>query len=144
MSINQLKTVDLYRKYIDFIENWQFWLKFDQCSLTTTDSNLVFSSVPFGEDLMKEAMMKSLGVPLSKTYMKKAYFIFLERFWRVGKFNPELSCLSIKDGEHLRNNCRLALAIFVSKLEHCTSGYEQVIFVSIGDYITLGRSPLLA
>ena len=71
-------------------------------------------------------MMKSLGVPLSKTYMKKAYVIFLERFWRVAKFNPDLSGLSVREGEHLKANCRLALGIFVSKLEHCVSGYEQV------------------
>ena len=70
--------------------------------------------------------MKSLGVPLSKTYMKKAYVIFLERFWRVAKFNPDLSGLSVREGEHLKANCRLALGIFVSKLEHCMSGYEQV------------------
>ena len=85
-----------------------------------------FYSVPLGEDLMKEAMMNSLGVPFCKNFMNKKYAIFLERLWRVGRFNPELSSMTIKETEQLKLNCRQALGLYISKLENISNGFDQV------------------
>lgn len=88
--------------------------------------NDAYLSVPMGEEILKEAMMNSLGVPLSKTFFTKNFAIYLERFWRIVKHNPELTNLSASDVELLKKNCKNALAIFLSKLECCKNGLEQV------------------
>jgi len=73
--------------------------------------NDAYLSVPMGEEILKEAMMNSLGVPLSKTFFTKNFAIYLERFWRIVKHNPELTNLSASDVELLKKNCKNALAI---------------------------------
>ncbi len=88
--------------------------------------NDAYLSIPMGEDILKEAMMNSLGVPLSKTFFAKNFAIYLERFWRIVKHNPELTNLSAPDVEVLKRNCKTALAVFLSKLEGCKNGIEQV------------------
>ena len=88
--------------------------------------NDAYLSIPMGEDILKEAMMNSLGVPLSKTFFAKNFAICLERFWRIVKHNPDLTNLSSSDIELLKRNCKNALAVFLSKLETCKNGIEQV------------------
>jgi len=104
-----------------YTDEEEAWLK-----KQTEQFDELFFSVSFGEDLMKEAMMNSLGVPLCKNFMNKKYAIFLERLWRVGRFNPELASMTIKETEQLKANCKQALGLYVSKLENSSDGLDQV------------------
>jgi hypothetical protein len=52
-------------------------------------------------------MMNCLGEPLSKSFFRKSFSTYLERFFRIGKFSPELPVLTLTDAEQgriLRNS----------------------------------------
>jgi len=86
----------------------------------------LFFSVPVGDELAKESMRYSLGEPLSKHFYTNCSAVFLERFWRVIKFNPEVVNLSKKDGEQLHKNSKEALALTLARLENCPDGLTQL------------------
>lgn len=116
-EIQSLSKMFVVMAYTSEEENWvkkQFSI-FDEA----------FFSVHMGDDLMKEAMMNALGVPLSKTFTKKSFSIFMERFWRVISQNPALSSLSMRERELLRSNCNYALALLMAKLENTSNSFEQ-------------------
>ena len=86
----------------------------------------LFYSVPIGDELAKESMKYSLGEPLSKHFFCRCFAVFLERFWRVIKFNPEVVNLGKKDGEQLNQNCKEALALCIARMETCPDGLTQL------------------
>ena len=49
----------------------------------------VFRSVSVGEQMTREFMMFSVGVPLPPDHMPKMFSILLERIWRVYRMHPE-------------------------------------------------------
>lgn len=89
-----------------------------------------FFSVPIGEDLCREGMMHSLGDPLSKYFFNGSFAVFLERFFRVIKLNPEVPNLAVKDADQLKQNCKNALALCMVRMESCPDGMAQLQILS--------------
>lgn len=45
-------------------------------------------SLPFGDDIINEFMMYSLGVPLSRNYMSNVFDVVNQRIWRTYNIHP--------------------------------------------------------
>ena len=56
-----------------------------------------YREVPMGEDFVKEFIMFSYDVPLSKHFVYRGYATFAERFRRVLKTQPGFNDLNDKD-----------------------------------------------
>ena len=56
-----------------------------------------YREVPMGEDYVKEFIMFSYDVPLSKHFVYRGYAAFAERFRRVLKTQPGFNDLNDKD-----------------------------------------------
>jgi hypothetical protein len=119
---NCLKNSSLVIPYSDEEEAWL------KKQMQTFDN--LFYSVPIGDELAKESMKHSLGEPLSKHFFSHCFAVFLERFWRVIKFNPDVVNLSKNDGELLNKNCKEALALSLARMENCPDGLTQLKVLS--------------
>lgn len=85
-----------------------------------------FRSVPIGDEMLKEFFMYSLGVPLSRKYMKSVVSITLERIWRVFNIHPEFKELPCQvQRELMAVNGPLGLAVMISRYESI-SGIAQI------------------
>jgi hypothetical protein len=113
-----LSNLNLVMAYTQEEEEW--CLK----QLQTFDEG--FLSVPMGEDIIREAVMNALGVPVSKSFMKQTISVFIERFWHILCLSPVLTNLSTRQKEHLRSNIFNGVALLLARLEHCCSGLDQV------------------
>ena len=89
-----------------------------------------YHEVSFGEDLLKEFIMYSLDVPVSKHFMPQTMATFAERFLRILKRHQGIENREIS---HLwqRNLCK-AVALSVVKSSHCQTGNQQMRFC-LGD-----------
>ncbi len=88
-----------------------------------------FVSIDLGEFLFKEFVSYSMGVPLTKSFMKQAIKIFEQRFRSVLLSHPEFSSLNRDQNQILANiNLMECVALNVSRLEICADGREQLQF----------------
>ena len=86
-------------------------------------------SINMGEDLIKEFIMYSLGVPLSKRFMAASMQCFNERFRLVMKMHPEFTDLPCRLQEKLwQNNIMYCVALNIVKLESASTAEEQLDF----------------
>jgi hypothetical protein len=75
--------------------------------------------VSIGDEMLNEFTMYSLGVPLSRRYMRNVVSITLERMLRVLNIHPEFKELSSQtQREVIARNGSLGLAILVSMLQN--------------------------
>ena len=91
--------------------------------------DFAFKKIPLGDELIKEVLMYSLGVPLSKSFMANNMAVYLERYLMVMKIHPEFNNLSPSRQQKLwKANSILSLGVLVSKMEACQTGCEQLAF----------------
>jgi hypothetical protein len=77
--------------------------------------------------MTNEFFMYSLGVPLSKRYMKGVITITLERMWRIFNVHSEFKELpSQTQLDMMSTNGPVGLAIMVSRYESMTTGIQQI------------------
>ena len=88
-----------------------------------------WQKIHLGEDHIKEFIMYSFDVPLSKGFMANAFGIFIERFRMVLKIHPEFNSLNQCQQHKLwKANSLMAIGVIVAKLEACKTGNEQFAF----------------
>ena len=86
----------------------------------------VYASVSLGEDHLREFIMWSFDVPVSKSFAETAFCGFNERFRKVMKMHSEFQNLPDNIQEQIwEQNNFVGAAILVSKIECCTSGADQ-------------------
>ena len=86
-----------------------------------------FHSVPIGEDLLKEFSMYSLGVPLSKSYMKNGLSMGMERVWRMLRIHQEFSNLTtLNQLDILACQGFAVLSVLLIKFSSFDTGIEQL------------------
>jgi len=74
-------TFNLYNTYSTEEESW-LMNQFDLIEQA-------FRSVSLGDQMIKEFIMTSVGIPLPRDHMANIFAIFLERIWRVYRIHPE-------------------------------------------------------
>jgi hypothetical protein len=100
------------------------WLNYQICQMETA-----FRSVSIGEELLNEFTMYSLGVPLSKSYMKTALSFGMERVWRMFKTHSEFTSLpTVYQGDILAQRGMVVLCILLVKFGSYDTGIEQLQF----------------
>ncbi|TRY67251.1 hypothetical protein TCAL_02930 [Tigriopus californicus] len=88
-----------------------------------------FHDVSFGEDILKEFVMFSYDVPLSKAFVPKLVSVFTERFRRIMKVHEEFNALNDHDqGQLLSNNVMDAVSLCIAKVENFETGNQQLKF----------------
>ena len=88
-----------------------------------------WSSVSLGEEHIREFVMFSYDVPLSKGFMPRAIAVFNERFRRLLKMHDEFQILPPKlQAEHWNQICFYGSALICAKLENSSNGNEQLKF----------------
>ena len=86
-----------------------------------------FHSVPIGEELLKEFSMYSLGVPLSKSYMKNGLSMGMERVWRMLRIHQEFSNLTtLNQLDILACQGFAVLSVLLIKFSSFDTGIEQL------------------
>ena len=86
-----------------------------------------FSSVNFGPELVRECIMHSLSVPLSKRFVSCTTVIFAERLKRALLLIPEFKHIPAQDQiQMLQVNIMPAVAVYVSRLVTFRNGEEQL------------------
>ena len=86
-----------------------------------------FRSVTIGDEIMNEFFMYSLGVPLSKKYMKNVVTLTLERMWRVFNIHQEFRELPVSTQRQLMaKNGPYGLAVMICRYENCPQGMQQI------------------
>lgn len=93
--------------------------------------DVAWNIVGMGEELMKEFIMYSYDVPLSKHFMLSSMNVFNERFRHILKMHPEFMALS--DAQQNRmwaQNLIYGSAMNFAKLETCETGNEQHYFAT--------------
>jgi len=131
-STTNLSNLNLVMAYTQEEEEW--------CSKQLENFDEGFLSVPMGEDIVREAVMNALGVPVSKSFMKKTIFVFIERFWHILCLSPVLTNLSTRQKEHLRSNIHNGVALLLARLENSSSGLDQVIHISVNIIYTINKT----
>ena len=87
-----------------------------------------WQKIHLGEDHIKEFIMYSFDVPLSKGFMANAFGIFIERYRMVMKIHPEFNSLNQCQQHKLwKANSLMAIGVIVAKLEACKTGNEQFL-----------------
>ena len=110
---------------VPFSESEEIWLNkrlaiFDQA----------FNSVNFGFELVREYIMYSLSVPLSKRFASCTTVIFTERLKRALLKIPEFHCLRAKEQAiMLQANVMPAVSVYISRLVCFSDAEEQMRFV---------------
>lgn len=88
-----------------------------------------FHDVSFGEEALKEFVMFSYDVPLSKAFVPKLVSVFTERFRRIMKVHDEFNALNDHDqGQLLSNNVMDAVSLCIAKVENFDTGNQQLKF----------------
>eukprot|EP00095_Tigriopus_kingsejongensis_P011663 snap_masked-scaffold59_size442576-processed-gene-0.4 protein:Tk11663 transcript:snap_masked-scaffold59_size442576-processed-gene-0.4-mRNA-1 annotation:"hypothetical protein BRAFLDRAFT_128090" len=88
-----------------------------------------YSEVSFGEEIMKEFIMFSYDVPLSKTFVPKMVSVWSERFRRIMKIHEEFNALCDKDqAALLGTNVIDAVSLCLAKVENFEDGNKQLKF----------------
>ena len=114
----QLPWFKLVMSYTDEEERW--------IKLQSSHVDEAFRTVPIGDEMLNEFSMYSLGVPLSRRYMKSVVSITLERMWRVLRVHPEFQELSGQGQRDLMAaNGPLGLAVMISRYENLC-GIQQI------------------
>ena len=86
-----------------------------------------FRSVTIGDEMINEFFMYSLGVPLSKKYMKNVVSLTLERMWRVYNIHHEFKELpGSTQRELMARNGPSGLAVMICHYENCSQGMQQI------------------
>lgn len=87
----------------------------------------VFRSVTIGDEILNEFFMFSLGVPLSRNYMKSVISITLERVWRLFNAHPDFEELpSHSQLDMMATNGPVACAAMICRYESRPLGIQQI------------------
>jgi len=112
-------TFNLYNTYSTEEESW-LMNQFDLIEQA-------FRSVSLGDQMIKEFIMTSVGIPLPRDHMANIFAIFLERIWRVYRIHPEfLEMPTHQQKELITKNSTLGLALLVLKAESCKTFADQL------------------
>ena len=88
-----------------------------------------FRSVPIGKDILEEFTMFSLGVPLSKSFIKHVVALGSERTWRIFLTQPEFSNLPANAQYEMKcQKLVSAFALAIARSESYSTGTEQLKF----------------
>ena len=80
-----------------------------------------------GDDIINEFFMYSLGVPLSRKYMKGVISVTMERMWRVFNIHPEFKELpSQTQLGFLSANGAAGVAVMICRYESFPRGMQQI------------------
>ena len=86
-----------------------------------------YQSVPIGEELLEEFTMFSLGVPLSKSYLKSVMSLGLERARRMFQAQPQFTVLPTKyQLDILLQRGLVIMCVFLCKVSSFDNGMEQL------------------
>lgn len=86
-----------------------------------------FCQVSLGEDIVREFVMFTYDVPLSKSFMPKALSTFAERFRSILRGHEEFQLMSsMVQATSLRDCAFHSLAIYVAQIETSNSGNDQL------------------
>ena len=123
-SQEMMVSPSLYSPTISFSIEEENWIN---CQLQKFDT--AWQKIPLGEDHIKEFIMHSYDVPLSKGFMADAFGIFIERYRMIMKIHPEFNSLNQSQQHKLwKSNSLMAIGAIVAKLESCKTGNEQFAF----------------
>ena len=123
-SQEMMVSPSLYSPTIIYSVEEENWIN---CQLQKFDT--AWQKIPLGEDHIKEFIMHSFDVPLSKGFMADAFGIFIERYRMVMKIHPEFKSLnSLQQHKLWKANSLMAIGVIVAKLESCKTGNEQFAF----------------
>ena len=123
-SQEMMVSPSLYSPTISFSIEEENWIN---CQLQKFDT--AWQKIPLGEDHIKEFIMHSYDVPLSKGFMGTAFGIFIERYRMIMKIHPEFNSLNQSQQHKLwKSNSLMAIGAIVAKLESCKTGNEQFAF----------------
>ena len=123
-SQEMMVSPSLYSPTIIYSVEEENWIN---CQLQKFDT--AWQKIPLGEDHIKEFIMHSFDVPLSKGFMADAFGIFIERYRMVMKIHPEFKSLnSLQQHKLWKANSLMAIGVIVAKLEACKTGNEQFAF----------------
>ena len=123
-SQEMMVSPSLYSPTISYSVEEENWIN---CQLQKFDT--AWQKIPLGEDHIKEFIMHSFDVPLSKGFMADAFGIFIERYRMVMKIHPEFNSLNQSQQHKLwKSNSLMAIGAIVAKLESCKTGNEQFAF----------------
>ena len=93
-----------------------------------------YFSVGMGDDLMKEYVMFSLGVPMSKSFFPNTANAFGERNMRIMQQHPEFNALSDLDQMRMWQNSFLnGVALNIAMVECCCKSAEDQLAFSMGN-----------
>lgn len=107
-----------------YTEEEEKWLK-----VQFQKFDAAFGEVSFGDELMHEFVMYSLGVPLSKGYIPKVMAGWVQRHKHIMTKQDEFNDLSIPEQRaFMRGSVYYAVSMSVCKLGSCDTGMEQVAF----------------
>ena len=88
-----------------------------------------YRSVPIADDTLGEIAMFTLGVPLSKNFIKVNLALGHERTWRIFLTQPEFVNLPPFLRHEIKcKNIFSALALIIARSESCANGSEQLRF----------------
>jgi hypothetical protein len=83
--------------------------------------------VTIGDEIVNEFFMYSLGVPLSRKYMKGVISVTMERMWRVLNIHPEFKELPLQTQRGLLSaNGASGVAVMICRYESCPRGMQQI------------------
>ena len=88
-----------------------------------------FTSVNFGEEIVKEAVMYSFDVPLSKHFMPYVIRVMTERVQKVMILHPEFRNLSGLAQHQLFERSILGVALYGAKIESFKNGSDLHYFM---------------
>ncbi len=98
------------------------WMQLHLCKF-----DQAFRSVPLGEDLTREYIMHSYGIPLSQNFFATSNKIFVERFRRILLHYPEYSNLNPLNRHTVwMSGAAKASILFMMLLESSTTGIQQL------------------
>jgi len=110
-----------FKLVMSYTDEEERWLK-----LQSSHVDEAFRTVAIGDEMLNEFSMYSLGVPLSRRYMKSVVSITLERMWRVLRVHPEFQELSSQaQREVMAANGPLGLAVMICRYESLC-GIQQI------------------
>ncbi len=90
-----------------------------------------WDSFSLGEDIYKECVMWSYGVPLAMKYMHEFMQLMNARYCFVLKRQPEFQQLSLSNQRRIwKKNVLFVTALTMAKLDSCKTGNEQFEFIS--------------
>ena len=123
-SQEMMVSPSLYSPTISYSVEEEHWIN---CQLQKFDT--AWQKIPLGEDHIKEFIMHSYDVPLSKGFMADAFGIFIERYRMIMKIHPEFNSLNQCQQHKLwKANSLMAIGAICAKLESCKTGNEQFAF----------------